>query len=196
MQFNTRANIPWEGELEKLTFPIKKTGSLLFCWFLNHSPFKENGNMQIDLHAANLGFVFFPPKNKTCIFMPQRPNWHPFWEWVSSSLCWFAPVCLTQSKVILRKREHEWVTQKPALCLVWNDSDSSRNSPGYSAYFSLRSQVHEIPFSCTRQPCLLPLCRKVGFRDNKTQRGFLTTFLSKYYVTQKKHLWGAVFKEM
>lgn len=64
MQFNTRANIPCEGELgKKKKYLIKIMGSLLFVPLQYRSPFKaDDANMQKDLHGASLDVVVSSPK--------------------------------------------------------------------------------------------------------------------------------------
>lgn len=136
-------------------------GSFLLFPLPCHSPFKaENAHMQIDLHGASLGFDCFLLKTKYAFLCLRDLNSIHFGSESAVSSDGFAPTCLTQLKDIVRKREREGVSQKPALCLVWNDSDSPRNSPGQSTYFSLKYlicsrnsiQMHKITMLASLTP--------------------------------------------
>lgn len=96
MQFNTRANIPCEGELGKKVKIGKISGSLLFSPLPYHSPFKaDDTNVQTDLHGANLGFIFASPKQNMHFLCLRDLNSIHFGSESAVSSHGLAPTCLT-----------------------------------------------------------------------------------------------------
>lgn len=101
------------------TFPVKASGgksknSYLRKWisFVPFPPYyspvrADNANMKIGSHGASVGFVFFLLKTKYAFLCLRDLNSIHFGSESAVSSDRFVPMCLTQTKDILRKRERK-----------------------------------------------------------------------------------------